>query len=180
MQRFDWMQLLLTLTGVLAIALLLNWGVLKFVGQRSAYRSTHSLVGILLLMGYVYLFVDRHESRLGAIPFFALALIPCYLGTVFPDLDITLLGIGAHRNPLFHSSLSFFLLLGLVGRQRPWLQPLIVGYGVGLASHLWWDVVNFGPVRWLPGSASGRIWLAVHAMACLLSLVPSVLRREMG
>ena len=177
MKRCDWMQIFLTLTGVLAIALLLNWAVLKFFGQRSAYRSTHSLVGILMLLGYVYLFVDRHESRIGALPFLALALIPCYLGTVFPDLDIALLGIGAHRNPLFHSSLSLFLLLGLVGRQRTWLQPLIVGYGVGLASHLWWDVVNYGPVRWLPGGTSGRIWLGVNGLACLLSLVPSVLRR---
>jgi hypothetical protein len=168
MQRADWKQTLLTLAGVFALALLLNWAVLQLFGQRSAARAEHSFVGIIMLMGYVYLVVDRQASPMGAVPFFALALIPCYLGTVFPDLDITLFGIGAHRNPLFHSSLSFFLLLGLVGRQHPWLQPLIAGYGVGLASHLWWDVVDYGAVRWLPGEAIGKIWLGVNGALCLL------------
>lgn len=178
MKRFDWMRLLLTLAGVLGVALLLNWAVLKLFGQKSLYRAEHSLVGILMLMGYVYVCVDRRESRMSAIPFFALALIPCYLGTVFPDLDIRLLGIGGHRNPLFHSSLSFFLLLGVVGRRRIWLQPLIAGYGIGLASHLWWDIVEYGDVRWLPGGTIDRLWLGVNGLACLLPLIPSASQRR--
>lgn len=168
MQRSDRKQTLFLLACVFVVALLLNWAVLKLFGQKSAARAEHSFLGIVMLMGYVYLYVDRRESGMGAVPFFALALIPCYLGTVFPDLDITLFGIGAHRNPLFHSSLSFFVLLALVGRQHPWLQPLIAGYGVGLASHLWWDVVDYGAVRWLPGAAVGKIWLGVNGALCLL------------
>jgi hypothetical protein len=95
-------------------------------------------------MGYVYLWVDQQGGRLAALPFFSLALIPCYLGTVVPDLDITLLGVGAHRNPLFHSSLSFFLMLMLVGRRQVWLQPLSAGFGVGLAKS---SVVGCGRLR---------------------------------
>jgi hypothetical protein len=170
--------MLITLAGVLAVALLLNWAILKLFGQKSADRAEHSLMGIVLLMGYVYLWVDQQGGRLAALPFFSLALIPCYLGTVVPDLDITLLGVGAHRNPLFHSSLSFFLMLMLVGRRQVWLQPLSAGYGVGLASHLWWDVVDYGDVRWLPGGAIDRIWLGLNGLLCLLPLLSSPARRE--
>ena len=156
---------------VFAVASILNWAVLKFFGQKSADRAEHGLVGIIMLMGYVYLFVLQQDGRTRAISFFMIALIPCYLGTVFPDLDITLFGIGAHRNPLFHSSLSFFLLLAVVGGRRTWLQPLITGYGVGLASHLWWDVLYYGNVRWLPGSAIDRLWLAANGVACVVPLM---------
>jgi hypothetical protein len=100
-----WKRILIALGISLSIAILLNWAILNLFGQKSADRAEHSLVGIVLLMAYVSRFVDKRETRLGAVSFFLLALIPCYLGTVFPDLDITLLGIGAHRSPLFHSSL---------------------------------------------------------------------------
>ena len=143
-------------------AILLNWGVLALFGQRSADRAEHSLVGILLLMGYVAL---RAKSR--PVGIFFTALIPCYLGTVFPDWDIRLLGIGGHRNPLFHSSLSFFGLALLLGRRAGFLATLVAGYGVGLASHLWWDVVYYGDVRWLPGGVLDRLWLGVHGLLCL-------------
>ena len=143
-------------------AILLNWAVLALFGQHSADRAEHSLVGILLLMGYVAL---RAKSR--AVGIFFTALIPCYLGTVFPDWDIRLLGIGGHRNPLFHSSLSFFVLALLLGRRAGVLATLVAGYGVGLASHLWWDVVYYGDVRWLPGGALDRLWLGVHGLLCL-------------
>lgn len=53
--------------------------------------------------------------------------MPCYLGTVFPDLDIRLLGISGHRNPLFHSSVSFFVLVLLVRRQARFLHILVAG-----------------------------------------------------
>jgi membrane-bound metal-dependent hydrolase YbcI (DUF457 family) len=102
---------------------------------------------------------------------FPLTLIPCYLGTIFPDLDITLLGIGAHRNPLFHSGLSFFVLLWLVNRRHVLLQALVLGYGVGLASHLLWDMVFYGDVRWLSGDLLGRLWLAVNGVLCLVPLL---------
>lgn len=166
--RVRWKQMLITLGISLGIALLLNWAILHLFGQKSAERAEHSLVGIILLMVFVSRFVRTHETRLGAVSFFLLALIPCYLGTVFPDLDITVLGIGAHRNPLFHSSLSFFVLLWLLRRQGVMLQVLVLGYGIGLASHLLWDTVYYGNVHWLPGGTLDRLWLAGNALACLV------------
>jgi membrane-bound metal-dependent hydrolase YbcI (DUF457 family) len=169
--RLRWQQILIGLGISLAIAILLNWAILKLFGQKSAERAEHSLVGIVLLMAYVSRFVDTQETRLGAVAFFLLALIPCYLGTVFPDLDITVLGIGAHRNPLFHSSLSFFVLLWLVRRQSVIVQGLVFGYGIGLASHLLWDALFYGDVRWLPGGVVDRLWLAGNGLACLVPLM---------
>jgi len=163
----QWKRILLTLAISFAVALLVNWAVLTLFGQKSADRAEHSLVGIILLIAYVSRFVHKTETRLGAVAFFLVALIPCYLGTVFPDLDITLLGIGAHRNPLFHSSVSFFVLLWLVRRQNAMRQTLVLGYGVGLASHLLWDVVDYGDVRWLPGGVIDRLWLGANGLACL-------------
>jgi hypothetical protein len=171
LDRVRWQRLLIALGVALGIALLLNWGILTLFGQKSAERAEHSLIGIILLMAYVSRFIDTREMRLGAVTFFLLALIPCYLGTVFPDLDITLLGIGAHRNPLFHSSLSFFVLWWLVRRQSVILQAAVLGYGVGLASHLLWDTLYYGDVRWLPGGTADRLWLAGNGLACLVPLM---------
>jgi hypothetical protein len=170
-EQIRWKQLLVTMVVAFGIAILVNRGVLKLFDQRSADRATHSLVGIILLMAYVSRFVRKEESRLGAVTFFFLALIPCYLGTVFPDLDITLLGIGAHRNPVFHSSASFLVLWSLVYRRGVLLQTLVLGYGVGLASHLWWDVLDYGDVRWIHGEALGRLWLSINGAICLLPLL---------
>ena len=51
--------------------------------------------------------------------------------------------------------------------ERGFLATLVAGYGVGLASHLWWDVVYYGDVRWLPGATLDRLWLGVHGLLCL-------------
>ena len=166
-----WKRMLIALGLSLGLAILLNRAILYLFGQKSAARAEHSLVGIILLMMYVSRFVGTQETRLGAVSFFLLALIPCYLGTVFPDLDITILGIGAHRNPLFHSSLSFFALLWLVHRQSVILQVLVFGYGIGLASHLLWDVVDYGNVQWFSGGKLDRLWLGSNALACLVPLM---------
>jgi hypothetical protein len=171
LKRIRWKQILITLAVSFAVAISINWVILELFGQKSADRAAHSLVGIILLMAYVSRFVRKQETRLGAVTFFLLALIPCYLGTVFPDLDIRLLGVGAHRNPLFHSSLSFLILWCLVHRRHVMLQTLVLGYGVGLASHLWWDVIDYGDVRWLPGGAIDRLWLSAHGAVCLMPLL---------
>jgi Domain of unknown function (DUF5942) len=171
LDRLPWKQLLILLAASFGVAVLVNWGILKLFGQKSADRAEHSLVGILLLMAYVSRSVDRKETRLGAVGFFLLTLIPCYLGTVFPDLDIRLLGIGAHRNPLFHSSLSFLVLWWLVHRRHVILQALVLGYGIGLSSHLLWDMVFYGDIRWLSGDLHGRLWLGANGVICLVPLL---------
>ena len=159
-----------------ALALVLNWAVLSLFGQKSPDRAEHGLVGILLLLGVVVTSAHNWDKPGEAVGVVALALVPCYLGTVFPDWDIRLLGIGAHRNPLFHSSLSFLALRLLVGPQMRLPHILIAGYGIGLASHLWWDIVAFGDVRWLPGNALDRLWLGIHGLLCLVPSLPPLRR----
>lgn len=161
-------QVAIILASVFCFALALNWAVLKLFGQKSADRFVHSLVGIILLITYASFLVDEKKQKQRVIPFFLLALIPCYLGTVFPDLDITFFGIGGHRNPLFHSSLSFFVLMVFIGRKNVLLQTVVRGYGIGLASHLLWDMLDNGDVRWLPGGSIDRLWLGVNGLLCLI------------
>jgi hypothetical protein len=161
-------QAIITFAGVFGFALVVNWAVLTVFGQKSADRAEHSIVGILLLMAYVSFRAQTHTTPGRFLGIFFVALIPCYLGTVFPDVDITLLGIGGHRNPLFHSSLSFWLLVWVAGRPSVGLRIVVAGYGVGLVSHLWWDVFDYGDVRWLPGGAIDRLWLGVHGFLCLI------------
>ena len=162
-------SILVTFAVAFGVALALNWAVLGFFGQESTDRAEHSLVGILLLVGYMATGAGNRANIGQAVGIFFSALVPCYLGTVFPDLDIRLLGIGGHRNPLFHSSVSFCVLVLLVRRQARFLHILVAGYGVGLASHLWWDIIYYGDVRWLPGGTIDRLWLGVHGLLCLMT-----------
>ena len=166
-------QAVITLVLALCFALIVNWAVLQLFGQKSADRAEHGFVGIILLMAYIAVREDKEERPWGTVSFFLLALIPCYFGTVFPDLDITLFGIGGHRNPLFHSSLSFFILFYLVGWKGLFFRALVAGYGIGLASHLWWDVLYYGDVRWLPGGVIDRLWLGANGLLCLIPLIRS-------
>ena len=114
-------------------------------------------------------------------PLSLVATVPVlYLGTALPDWDISVFGIGGHRNPLFHSALPYFVLawlwrkVGLAeaastmgGAQLD--VAVHVGLTLGLASHLVLDVWQYGDVRWLPGGTLDRLWLSGHAL--LLGLV---------
>ncbi len=155
--------------GCLLLLVPLNWGVLALFGEDSPYRAEHGLVGLLLLAGYTLVVRRMATAPMKPLRFFALAIVPCYLGTVLPDLDIRLLGIGGHRNPIFHGAFAYFLLWALVGRRHPVANQLVRGFGVGLASHLLWDTWDYGDVRWLSGGLADRAWLTIHG---LLSLVP--------
>ena len=185
----------------LAAATLLNWAVLEFLGERSPYRSDHGLAGTIFLL--VYLWINRGRLRApGPLPFLLVALLPTYAGTAFPDLDIRLLGIGGHRNPLFHSALSYLALMwpagrdshrsgvagqldeeplgrlhGPAGRRGGFLRAALIGYGLGLGSHLLWDVLDYGDVRWLPGGTLDRLWLGANGLMCF---VPPWTRRRVA
>jgi hypothetical protein len=103
-------------------------------------------------------------------------LVPVlYLGSALPDWDIRLFGIGAHRNPLFHSAVPYFGLgyawrkIGLeevVHQVGGWRLVVAaqVGFALGLSSHLLLDIVQYGDVRWIPGGTLDRLWLAGHAV----------------
>jgi hypothetical protein len=97
-----------------------------------------------------------------------------------PDWDITVFGIGGHRNPLFHSSIPYFCLawlwrkLGLaevvhnIGGPRLGIA-FHVALTLGLASHMVLDIWQYGNVRWIPGGTLDRLWLSGHAL--LLGLI---------
>ncbi|MEA2061379.1 MAG: hypothetical protein U9P10_12905 [Thermodesulfobacteriota bacterium] len=163
-------QVLFVLTGFLMLAISINFVILEFFDQKSSYRTAHSLVGIILLMGFVYTFSGNKISRAKLISLFLISLIPCYLGTVFSDLDISLLGIGGHRNPIFHSGILFFIFLILTKKSDSYMvSALVSAFGVGLGSHLIWDMFDKGDVRWIPGGTLDTVWLGVNGMLCILS-----------
>ncbi|MCK5725782.1 MAG: hypothetical protein KAH22_03020 [Thiotrichaceae bacterium] len=162
--KFIWI-LIAIITGFV-----INGLLMYLLGQKSEARIEHSLVGVFLLMIYIVFFVKQdNESK---VILFLLGLLPCYFGTLFPDLDIRFLGIGGHRNPLFHSSLSFLVLLLIIPKPKPLLRTIVIAYGLGLASHLWWDVIYYGDVRWLSGSLLDKLWLGVNGFLCLRPLGP--------
>ncbi|SDT86059.1 hypothetical protein [Desulfobacula phenolica] len=161
---------LMVLVFLLMVAVIINIVILKLFDQKSAYREAHSLVGIITLMGFVYTFADDKTSRIKLFFLFLISLVPCYLGTVFSDLDIKLLGIGGHRNPLFHSGLLFFILLIPAKRFRSFVPAAIVAsFGIGLGSHLIWDLFDHADVRWIPGLNFDRLWLGTNGLFCILS-----------
>jgi len=146
----------------------------------SSARFEHFIFGIALWVAYLSL-KQRRGDKLLLHPMVLAVTVPVlYLGTALPDWDILVFGIGAHRNPLFHSSLPYFGLtwlwrkLGLadvvytIGGPRLG-SALQVGLMLGLASHLVLDVWQYGNVHWIPGGTLDRLWLSGHAL--LLGLI---------
>lgn len=153
----------------LGIAVALNLIILELFDQKSLYRAEHSLVGIIMLMGFFVTFLDINTSRLKTISLFLLSLVPCYFGTVFSDLDIKLFGIGGHRNPLFHSGIFFFILLFVLRRYKSIpLTAIIAAFGIGLGSHLIWDLFDHADVRWIPGGTLDRFWIGTNGLLCFV------------
>ncbi|MDT8407226.1 MAG: hypothetical protein RQ715_08250 [Methylococcales bacterium] len=143
------------------LAGLLNLALIRFLGQKSWDRIEHSFIGVLLLLVFAAFIRRGVRDRLVWV---LMALLPCYLGTVWPDWDIRLLGIGGHRNPLFHSSLAAWILLALWPGSWPGRAVMVGGFAIGVASHLFWDVLFYGDVRWLPGRFWDRVWLFSHGL----------------
>ncbi|MCW8799414.1 MAG: hypothetical protein OQK71_00660 [Desulfobacter sp.] len=160
---------ILILAGFLLVAILINFAVLEVFNQKSSYRAVHSLVGIIMLMGFVCTFSSKDTSRFKILLLFLVSLIPCYLGTVFSDFDIKLFGIGSHRNPVFHSGIIFFILLLVARRLTSFLPAVIISaFGLGLGSHLVWDLFDHADVRWIPGGTLDSLWLGVNGLLCIL------------
>ena len=160
---------IIILAAFLFAASIINLFLLKLFGQKSSYRAEHSLVGIIMLMGFFCIFANEKISGLKLILLFLISLAPCYLGTVFPDLDIRLMGIGSHRNPLFHSGILFFILFYSARRSHSFfLAAIISGFGIGLGSHLIWDLFDHADVRWIPGGGLDRLWLGINGLLCFI------------
>src|SRR5262249_35938673 len=135
----------------------------------SSARWEHFLCGIVL--GVVYLWLKkRRGDRLLLHPVTLAAAVPMlYLGTALPDWDITVFGIGGHRNPLFHSAIPYFGLawlwhkLGLsevvstIGGPRLAIA-LHVGLALGLPSRLSLVIRPYCQLRWISGVLPARLW----------------------
>jgi hypothetical protein len=114
-------------------------------------------------------------------------------GSGFPDLDITLLGIGGHRNWFFHSSLTTVGLYLAIDKLIAYFgnnydehnfgakliknigAPLVAGFAVGNALHLFADGLGAKDVVGFPlGSLFGggffvdRLWLFANGAICLI------------
>ncbi len=164
-------KILVILAGFLLLAISVNYVILELFNQKSFYRAAHSLVGIIALMGFVYTytFSGNNTSYANIISLFLISLIPCYLGTLFPDLDISLFGIGGHRNPIFHSGILFFIFLVFAKKSDLYLLTVLVSaFGVGLGSHLIWDMFDKGDVRWIRGGTLDTVWLGVNGLLCIV------------
>ena len=144
-------------------------------------RFVHFWFGIAFLIVYLCLKRQRQEGRTLLHPLALAVWLPAlYLGSALPDWDIQLFGIGAHRNPLFHSAVPYFCLAYVwrrTGLGRAWhnagglrlRMAAQVGFALGLSSHLVLDILQYGDVRWIPGNTLGKLWLAGHA--AILGLV---------
>ena len=74
----------------------------------SSARFEHFIFGIALWVAYLYLKRQRGDGLLLHPVALAVTVPVLYVGTALPDWDITVFGIGGHRNPLFHSSIPYF------------------------------------------------------------------------
>ena len=97
----------------------------------------------------------------------AWAMLPAVLlGAWVPDWDLYVGGIGFHRSPLFHSVGPVVVAAGLLAvcGLGGWIRgPALRGLAVGVASHLLWDIVQYGDVRWIRGGNADRLFLLGNA-----------------
>ena len=120
-------------------------------------RAIHLLVGLLLL---VVMIVKRKESL--KLSDYCFLVFACSIGTWVLDWDL-MLGIGFHRSPLTHSVLPWVLVyLGFKKLKLP--NSILIGFAIGLSSHLLWDIVYYGDVRWIQGGNNDRLFLFANSL----------------
>lgn len=139
----------------------------------SVDRLVHLLIGLAFLVVYVR-FAKVRAGRLALV----LLAVSVAVGTWLPDWDL-FFGIGYHRSPLTHSLLPALVLGGLamkVGLPR----ALVVGLSLGIASHLLWDIVDYGNVQWIDGGNRDRMFLLVNAGILLVAAWVFESRAKLG
>ena len=148
-------------------------------GAKSPARLEHLAFAVVWLVAFEAW--RAQASTLSTLLYFSVAGLACAVGAELPDWDISLLGIGGHRNPLFHSALPILPLAWLARVTRLWAFPrtcaaALSGFAVGLASHLALDTLFYGDVRWLSGGSADRLWLVVSCVAAMVYAVLVVRR----
>lgn len=123
-------------------------------------RVEHAVVGALFWL--VFFLVRNPRCSGGQL----IAMLPATLiGTWVPDWDL-FLGIGYHRSPLTHSALPVVLLSLLISSRAAY--GVVIGFGLGVASHLVWDCIYYGNVHWISGRFWDRTFLTVNAIGIVL------------
>jgi hypothetical protein len=142
----------------------------------SSARLTHFIFAIVFLAVYLVGKSKRGTGISSAQCGYLVVTLPVlYLGSAISDWDLSLLGIGGHRNPLFHSSMPFFVLMaidrwtGLTALLPSLMSAVYISFALGLSSHLVLDVIQYGDVRWIPGGTLDRLWLTVNAMVLAIA-----------
>jgi hypothetical protein len=121
----------------------------------SEERIVHALVALAFCGAFLY----ARRAKIGWSDYPPL-IVAALLGSWVPDWDLVF-GIGFHRSPLTHSCLPALLVLWLSIRLRT--PSMLVGFALGTASHLLWDIVFYGDVRLIEGGNSDRLYLLVNA-----------------
>ena len=142
----------------------------------SSARFTHFIFAIVFLAVYLVGKSKRSTELSGMKSVYLVVTIPVlYLGSAISDWDISFFGIGSHRNPLFHSSMAYFVLMavdrwtGLTALLPSLMGAVYISFALGLSSHLVLDVIQYGDVRWIPGGTLDRLWLTAHAVVLAIA-----------
>ena len=123
-------------------------------------RIIHGLVGVTMCGAYIFL--KKPPWNIGEKLLFTGAGL---LGTWIPDWDLYL-GIAYHRCPFTHSALPVLITHYATKPISKEVAPL--GVGIGLASHLLWDTVDYGDVRLISGAFWDKFFLASNAVGLIL------------
>ncbi len=124
-------------------------------------RFVHLVVGLIIVSFIVYKYrenIDKYEVLL--------IYLACALGTWVPDWDLVL-GIGFHRSPITHGVIPCLVTYFIV-RKCDLSKGISIGLAIGVASHLLWDIIDYGDVRWISGGNNDRMYLFVSAAALLV------------
>ncbi len=130
-------------------------------------RIIHLAVGIAFFIIFIKLTKTPNEPE-----FLITGFITMAIGTWMPDWDLWL-GIGYHRSPLTHSVLPA-LLVGFFILKNKFSPMLIIGFCLGVASHLFWDIIAYGNVHWIKGGNNDRLFLLVNTL--LLIIMASIIK----
>lgn len=110
------------------------------------------------------------------------SVIGFVLSIRFPDLDISIFGIGLHRFFLFHSAIIPLLLLIIsktIFKLHDTIEMIVIGFlgsfSLGIGIHLFTDLFQTKAIMFpfigslVDGtSVDDRIWLIVNILVCLL------------
>jgi hypothetical protein len=127
-------------------------------------RMIHLAVGIAFFALFLKLSKNPKDTKL-----LIIGLITMAIGTWMPDWDLWL-GIGYHRSPLTHSAIPAILFGFFVFKSKR-SPMLLIGFCLGLASHLFWDIIAYGNVHWIKGGNNDRIFLFVNTLLLLIAVI---------